>query len=40
MANVSKIQAEAKQRHQEVLDMINELSDTASSDGASTVWQF
>jgi hypothetical protein len=36
--NVSKMQAEAEQRHQEVLGMINELSDTTSSDRASTVW--
>ncbi|KAF7333339.1 ATPase-AAA-core domain-containing protein [Mycena venus] len=35
MADVSKMQAEAEQRHQEVLDMINGLSDTASSDRAS-----
>ncbi|KAF7334985.1 ATPase-AAA-core domain-containing protein [Mycena venus] len=35
MTNVSKMQAEAKQRHQEVLDMINGLSDTTSSDRAS-----
>ncbi|KAJ6574506.1 hypothetical protein B0H19DRAFT_1063459 [Mycena capillaripes] len=35
MSNVSKMQAEAKQRHQEVIGMINELSDTRSSDRAS-----
>jgi hypothetical protein len=40
MTNVSKMQAEAKQRHQEVLDMINGLSDTASSDRASMVCYF
>jgi hypothetical protein len=40
MTDISKMQAEAKQRHQEVLAMINGLTDTASSDRASTVWQF
>ncbi|KAF8141024.1 hypothetical protein K438DRAFT_2115246 [Mycena galopus ATCC 62051] len=35
MTDISKMRAEAKQRHQEVLVMINGLSDTASSDGAS-----
>jgi hypothetical protein len=40
MSDVSKMQAEAKQRQQEVIGMINELSDTASSDRASMVWQF
>jgi hypothetical protein len=38
MTDISKMQVEAKQRYQEVLDMINRLSDTASSDRASTVW--
>jgi hypothetical protein len=37
MMDISEMQAEAKQRHQEVLAMINELSDTASSGRASTV---
>jgi hypothetical protein len=40
MSDISKMQAEAKQRHWEVLGMINGLSDTASSDKASTVWYF
>ncbi|KAF7359950.1 hypothetical protein MVEN_00721800 [Mycena venus] len=35
MADVSKMQAEAEQRHQEVLSMINGLFDAASSDRAS-----
>ncbi|KAF8139585.1 hypothetical protein K438DRAFT_1946675 [Mycena galopus ATCC 62051] len=37
MTDVCTMQAEAKQRHQEVLGMINGLSDTASSDRASTM---
>ncbi|KAF8181470.1 hypothetical protein K438DRAFT_1976198 [Mycena galopus ATCC 62051] len=35
MMDISKIQAETKQRHNEVLSMIAGLSDTASSDRAS-----
>jgi hypothetical protein len=38
MTDISEMQQETKQRHQEVLGMINGLSDTASSDKASTVW--
>jgi hypothetical protein len=37
IADVSKMQEEAEQRHQEVLGMINGLSDTTSSDRASMV---
>jgi hypothetical protein len=37
MTDISKMQAEAKQRHQEVLAMIDGLSDSASSAGVSTV---
>ncbi|KAJ7026084.1 hypothetical protein C8F04DRAFT_1045957 [Mycena alexandri] len=37
MTNVSKMEADAKQRHQEVLDMIDGLSDSASSDRESTM---
>ncbi|KAF7359943.1 CTLH domain-containing protein [Mycena venus] len=37
MADVSKMQAEAEQRHQEVLSMINGLFDAASSDRASMI---
>ncbi|KAF8198226.1 hypothetical protein K438DRAFT_1824074 [Mycena galopus ATCC 62051] len=35
LMDASKVQAEANRRHEEVLGMINELSDTASSDRAS-----
>jgi hypothetical protein len=38
MTDISKMQVAAKQRHQEVVDMINGLSDTANSDRASIVW--
>jgi hypothetical protein len=38
MTDISKMQVEAKQRYQEALDMINGLSDTASSDRTSMVW--
>ncbi|KAF7359968.1 ATPase-AAA-core domain-containing protein [Mycena venus] len=37
IADISKMQAEAEQRHQEVLGMINGLSDTTSSDRASMI---
>ncbi|KAF8177087.1 hypothetical protein K438DRAFT_1939153 [Mycena galopus ATCC 62051] len=37
MTDVSKMQADTNQRHQEVLDMINGLSDIESSDRASTM---
>jgi hypothetical protein len=40
MTDISKMWAEAKKRHQEVLSMIDGLSDSASSAGASMVWQF
>jgi hypothetical protein len=35
--DITKMRQEAKQRHQEVLNMIEALSDAASSDTASTV---
>jgi hypothetical protein len=35
--DITKMREEAKQRHQEVLSMIEALSDAASSDTASTV---
>ncbi|KAJ7874608.1 hypothetical protein B0H13DRAFT_2551489 [Mycena leptocephala] len=38
--NITKMQEDAENRHKEVLNMIDALSDTASSDGASSVWQF
>jgi hypothetical protein len=38
ITEVSRMQAEAKQRYQEVIAMISGLSDTTSSDTASTVW--
>jgi hypothetical protein len=40
MNSLTKMQQDAKNRHKEVLDMIEALSDTASSDGASSVGQF
>jgi hypothetical protein len=37
MTNITKMQEEVKQRHQEVLTMIEAISDAATSDRASTV---
>jgi hypothetical protein len=34
------MQKDAVKRHQEVLDMIEALSDTTSSDAVSSVWKF
>jgi hypothetical protein len=40
MSDMTKMQEDAENRHKEVLDMIEALSDTTSSDGASSVGQF
>jgi hypothetical protein len=40
MNNITEMQEDAENRHKEVLDMIEALSDTTSSDGASSVWEF
>jgi hypothetical protein len=40
MKDITKMQDDAQNRHQAVLDMIEALSDTPSSEGASSVWQF
>jgi hypothetical protein len=37
MTDITKMQEEVKQRHQEVLTMIEAISDTPGSDRASTV---
>jgi hypothetical protein len=37
---IAEMQEDAEKRHKEVLDMIEALSDTTSSDGASSVWKF
>jgi hypothetical protein len=38
MTDIPKMQAEAKQRHQKILAMIDGFSDSTSSTGASMVW--
>jgi hypothetical protein len=38
MTDLTRMQEEATNRHQEVLSIIEGLSDTASLDRASTVW--
>jgi hypothetical protein len=40
MDNITGMQEDAEKRHKEVLDMIEALSDTTSSDTASSVWNF
>jgi hypothetical protein len=40
MKNITEMQQDAESRHNSVLIMIEALSETASSDGASFVWQF
>ncbi|KAJ7907775.1 hypothetical protein B0H13DRAFT_2499871 [Mycena leptocephala] len=38
--DITQMQEDAEKQHKEVLDMIEALSDTTSSDGASSVWEF
>jgi hypothetical protein len=38
--DITQMQEDAEKQHKEVLDMIEALSDTTSSDGASFVWEF
>jgi hypothetical protein len=40
MKDITEMQKDAESRQKAVLDMIEALSDTASSDEASLVWQF
>jgi hypothetical protein len=40
MKDIAQMREDAQKQHKEVLDMIEALSDTASSDGASSVWEF
>jgi hypothetical protein len=40
MKDITHMQEDAEKHHKEVLDMIEVLSDTTSSDGASSVWEF
>jgi alpha-D-ribose 1-methylphosphonate 5-triphosphate diphosphatase PhnM len=40
MKDITQIQQDAEKRHKEVLDMIEALSDTTSSDRASSVHEF
>jgi hypothetical protein len=41
MKDITQMQEDAEKRHKEVLDMIEALSDDAtSSDRASSVWEF
>jgi hypothetical protein len=37
MIDITQMQEDAEKRHKEMLDMIEALSDTTSSDGASSV---
>ncbi|KAJ6533566.1 hypothetical protein B0H19DRAFT_1080984 [Mycena capillaripes] len=40
ISEIPNLEQEARRRHQEVLDMIEALSEGASSDGTSGVWNF
>jgi hypothetical protein len=40
MKDITEMQEDAEDRHKAVLNMIEALSDTTSSDGASSVWKF
>jgi hypothetical protein len=40
MKDIAQMQADAEKQHKEVLDMIEALSDTTSSDRASSVGEF
>jgi hypothetical protein len=40
MKDITQMQKDAEKRNKEVLDMIEALSDTTSSDRSSSVWQF
>jgi hypothetical protein len=40
MKDLTQMQEDAEKRHKEVLDMVEALSDTTSSDRSSSVWKF
>jgi hypothetical protein len=40
MKDITQMQEDAEKRNEEVLDMIEALSDMTSSDRASSVWKF
>jgi hypothetical protein len=40
MMDITHMQEDAQQQNKDVLDMIEALSDTTSSDRASSVWEF
>jgi hypothetical protein len=40
MIDIAQMQEDAEKRQKEVLDMIEALSDTTSSDRSSSVWEF
>jgi hypothetical protein len=40
MKNITQMHKDAEKRNKEVLDMIEALSDTTSSDRSSSVWEF
>jgi hypothetical protein len=40
MKDIAEMKKDAENQHKEVLDMIEALSDTTSSDGASSVQEF
>jgi hypothetical protein len=39
LKDITQIKEDAEKQHKEVLEMIEALSDTTSSDGASSVWK-
>jgi hypothetical protein len=39
MKDITEMQEDAKKRHKKVLDMIESLADSTSSDRASSVWK-
>jgi hypothetical protein len=40
MKDITQMQKDAEKRHKDVLDMIEAVSEMASSDSASSVWAF
>jgi hypothetical protein len=40
MTDIREMQQDSWKRHQEILDLIEALSDSRSSDGVSSVWNF
>jgi hypothetical protein len=40
MKDITQMQEDAEKRNKEVLDMVEALSDTTSSERSSSVWEF